>query len=69
MAQENEVQVIQAPNSNRNVQAATLQEVVDSVDRVESTISQLGVEVQRILGVLEGIAKSLEQIADSANNR
>jgi methyl-accepting chemotaxis protein len=59
----------QVPNLNRRVPEATLQDAVDAIDRVESTISQLGVEVQRILTAMESIAKSLEQIADVANNR
>ena len=59
----------QVPNLNRRVPEATLQDAVEAIDRVESTISQLGVEVQRILTAMESIAKSLEQIADVANNR
>jgi len=46
---------------------ATLQDVVDAVQEVNSTISQLGVEVQRILAALENMSKSLEKIAGSMN--
>jgi hypothetical protein len=69
VAQKNETQMTQVSSPNRQVPEATLQDAVDAIDRVESTISQLGVEVQRILTALESVAKSLEQIADSSNNR
>ena len=57
--------MIHVSNQNSREPEATLQDVVDAIEKTNSTISQLGVEVEWIRVTLENQAKLIGNISES----
>ena len=60
-----EKKMIHVSNQNSREPEATLQDVVDAIEKTNSTISQLGVEVEWIRVTLENQAKLIGNISES----